>query len=918
MNAKRWSTGLFRAIAWFSALGTWLFLTMLSGCGSGTPQTSANASALPEAYDEYTEALTDAVIESPSGVVTIGTAGAGAVPIGPVGVGSASGASSGGEASSDAGFLGGEGGIPTDGGGATSGGFGQWHFDDCSPSSHFLLDSSGEGATAQHALNADCVPGISGLGVEIRSVKDVITVPDEPQFTVGPRVAVAAWVFPNEVNGDQPIVIKRLDSKTSFSLGIHKGNIEMSIVLTTGTTYISSAPIPAGTWSHVAGMFDGTFLYLFLDGQQFGQVYAAGTIRDVFAPIRIGATSQTQHFDGVIDEVFVSTESITKDQLTALACISRPSTFTVNPPASGPVPFDTAFHFDISVSNNDVGFCAPNSYFLFFESSDPTISTQVDPPGFFQSVPSSTSVTFGTEVTATDEADVGVHPVDFVIQDFGGSQFEFLQGALSFQVAQPTGCFVSPSRELMILDVSVVDDPVRAPPATSVGTADAGAIDEPDSGMAGQGPIPVPPGTSGSAGVGAGIADSSVGVSVPVNSGAAAFIPMPSTAPPVVPPVMDGDPGNPSQGIWTFGHLMRELAPSVDQAPAMTEALFDHWLANQTVNGFTVAARPTIQQLLLDIWPRTPDGGLDLDNAPLRLQAIVSRVDLRNVAQGSAGEGRFVFAVNDAFGFPQQFTVILEYNLPAKSADDVSSWANLWHSLSSHPFPSEEYNAALESITRLFIDRNDGPGAVNGSALLTLRTNEIALSGGQRWELREFQLSPATNLFDEVTVKETPDLSFNETQTFADFVNANAAAIEAEVPGANDNTVPPTFEGKTFLAGSVFNDLVEWAAPGILSDNARFHASLNTCNGCHGPETNTSFLMVNPRFPGTEATLSAFLTGTTVVDPAGTVQTLNDLARRKADLTSLVCPSEAGSPPPPATDAGIGLEQDAASSSPGD
>ena len=213
-----------------------------------------------------------------------------------------------------------------------------------------------------------------------------------------------------------------------------------------------------------------------------------------------------QHFDGIIDQAFVSTESITKDQLTALACISQPSTFTVNPPASGPVPFDTTFHFDVSVSNNDVGFCTPNSYFLFFNSFDPTISTQVDPPGFFQSVPPSTSVTFGTEVTANDEADVGIHPIDFTIQDFGGSQFEILQGALSFQVAQPTGCFVSTSRELMILDVSVVDDPVRSPPATSVGAVDAGAIDEPDGGMVGQGPIPVPPKTSGSAGTG--IADS--------------------------------------------------------------------------------------------------------------------------------------------------------------------------------------------------------------------------------------------------------------------------------------------------------------------------------------------------------------------------------------------------------------------------
>jgi len=681
---------------------------------------------------------------------------------------------------------------------------------------------------------------------------------------------VAAWVNPTTVAGDQPIIIKRLNSSTSFSLGIHKGNIEMSVVLTTGTTYISSAPIPAGTWSHVAGMFDGTFLYLFLDGQQFGQVFAAGTIRDVFAPIRIGATSQTQYLHGIVDEVFISTQDITKDQLTALACIGKPSTFTVNPATSPPVPFDTTFHYDVAVTDNDVGFCATNQYDLFFTSFDPTINAVVDPPGFFPSVPPATTVTFGVDVTPSESATPGVNSIDFVVQDFGAT-FEDLSGTLLLNVATPTGCFVFETRELMITDVSVVDDPVRAPPAATGGGGDAGVPVGPVSP-----PIPIP-------------AEAGVAVETKSND--------------VTSAATDSGAPSSSQGVWTFGYLMRELAPSAAQAPAMTENLFDNWLTDQTVNGFTVSARPAIQQQLLDIWPRTPSGELDLDNAPMRLQAIVSRVDLRNLSAGSAGEGRFVFAVNDSSGFPQQFTVILEYNLPAKTEKDVLTWANLWHGLSSHPFPSEAYNAALETITRRFGDRNAAPGAVNGSALLSLRTNEIALSG-IRWELREFGLSSTTKVFQEATVKETPDLSFNGTPTFASFVNAHATAIEAEVPGANDNTVPVLLGGAPFLAGSIFNDLIEWAAPGIVSDDARFHASLNTCNGCHGPETNTTFLMITPRFPGSQASLSPFLTGTTVVDPSGETRTLNDLGRRQTDLESLVCAPDGGSTPPPIVDSG--------------
>jgi hypothetical protein len=841
----------------------WVFLGLPAACGGHGGKFDA------QSYDEYKEPLTNAVVGSPSGVVTIGPGGMatdGGLGSSSGGGGSSTGGTVGG---GDAGMGFGDGGPEGDGGAA--GGFGFWHFDDCSSTSHFLTDSSGEGATADHALGAACVPGISGLGVEFRTAKDVVQVPDEPQFTVSSRIGVAAWVHPNTVDGDEPIVIKRLNNQTSFSLGIHNGNIVMSVVLESGTTVISQAPISAGVWTHVAGMFDGTFVFLFINGQQFGQVYGAGTLLNVFAPLRIGATTQKQFFDGIIDEVFVSTQAISASTLTDLACISQPSTLAVSPATSGPVPFDTTVHYDVVATDNDIGFCGPRDYQMFFGNVDSGITTSFDSGQFLTGIQPGQVADFGVDVTGSDSADPGVHELPFTVFDFtqSGNNFNFeqLTGQLTYELTVPSGCFVFTSRELMIKSTSVVDDPTRT---------------------FGQGATISGGGEGGIAEAGGPLFDATTGPDAVANVGV--------------------DAGSPSLGVWTFGHLMREMAPTPEQAPAMTLQLFQHWLTNQTVNGFTVTARPLMQQDLLDVWPKTASGDLDLDNPPLTLQAIVNRVDVRNLANGSAGEGRFVFAVNGpAFG---NFTVIVEYVLPAQTQQDVLDWANRWHALSSLPFPSEAYNAALESITRRFADRGAAPGNVNGSALAELRTNEIALSNFSRWELRGFVLSPTTGFFDETTVKETPDLSFNGTTTLADFVNQNAAAIEAVVPGAMAGTVPLQFEGQSFLAGSIFNDLIEWNAPGITDPNARFSQSLNTCNGCHGPETNTTFLMVNPRNPGSEATLSSFLTGTTVQDSfSGQTRTLNDLARRKADLTSLVCPADGGAPPPvdaapPPVDAG--------------
>lgn len=336
-------------------------------------------------------------------------------------------------------------------------------------------------------------------------------------------------------------------------------------------------------------------------------------------------------------------------------------------------------------------------------------------------------------------------------------------------------------------------------------------------------------------------------------------------------------------GVWSFKHLMESMAPSAADAPALVETMFSSWLTDQTINGQAVAARAGVAHLVLDSWPRVA-GALDLSQAPVRLLAIVNRLDVRNLARGQAGEGRFVFGVLDANGASTQFTLILEYRLPAASEADVLEWANLWHGLGAFDSGSADYNASLEVITERFAGRDADPNGINGSALNQLRTNELA-GGDTVWELREFALG-GSGLLEPATVKQTPDISLQDSQAVADFVNQNESAVLAE-----RHTVPDTFEGLSFLGGSAITPFgTFWPGTGISNNEARHKFSLNTCNGCHAGETNTVFLHVSPRAPGEQAPLSGFLTGEDVTDPVdGSSRTFSDLARRKADMAVVLC-----------------------------
>jgi hypothetical protein len=359
--------------------------------------------------------------------------------------------------------------------------------------------------------------------------------------------------------------------------------------------------------------------------------------------------------------------------------------------------------------------------------------------------------------------------------------------------------------------------------------------------------------------------------------------------------------GNPN-GPWTFKHLMTQMANQAITGLSPTDFVrrwLRRWELPQNVNDLSVAARPDIMTTVIASWPKLPDGRLNLDRSPFRLLAIVNRVDLREntvYGGGSAGEARFVFGVVqcNADGTPGpvlRFTTIFEYGIKQPSCSATRDWGQQWHALGGLVF-GPTYNAALESVTRQFTDANADPSKLpNRSALNQLRTDEFAI--GPIWELREFQPSASTGgHLEQVTVKQTPDISFNNTATINNYIMANEPALLAD-----RHVIPLDFPtGIPFLAGASPVPIPSfiWNGNPSVPTNARHKFSLATCSGCHAGETNTFFTHISPRQAGTPAALSGFLTGDGMPmnDPvSGTSRDFNDLLRRKLDLEGLVSSS---------------------------
>lgn len=369
--------------------------------------------------------------------------------------------------------------------------------------------------------------------------------------------------------------------------------------------------------------------------------------------------------------------------------------------------------------------------------------------------------------------------------------------------------------------------------------------------------------------------------------------------------------GNPD-GVWTFKHAVTEMVAGTGVDPAdFVERWLRLWESNQVVSsGFISSARGAIRPRVLDVWPRTAAGKLDLNQSPFRLAAIVNRIDLAEnlvYGAGSAGEGRLVFGVWDrgrqCTMLP--FSVIFEYGIEKRNCVELRDWAQQWVALNTHPINSPAYRAALEAITQQFVKAGAAPTKPNGSALNQIRTNENALD--PLWELREFVIDRASHLLIQVTTKQTPAESLNNTAVLANYINGNEADILAGTDVVPDHFPGP---GASFMAASSLataaNQLqTHFRAPGIANNEARFNFSLNTCSACHiretgtngGPPGNTAFLHIDPTTM--PARLSRFMTGSTpilndspdlftVPDPVSAVaRQFNDLDRRRQKLAAI-------------------------------
>jgi peptidoglycan hydrolase-like protein with peptidoglycan-binding domain len=139
------------------------------------------------------------------------------------------------------------------------------------------------------------------------------------------QITLSAWVKwdinPSTGNGWASIINKNVDSQYRLQHNHNNSFFEFAIRTTSGARWVHSTTTPVqGNWYYVVGVYDGSSLYMYVNGVLEGTTNWTGNILTSVNPLAIGSRSiGDRNFVGDIDEVNIFNKALSTQQIEKMA-----------------------------------------------------------------------------------------------------------------------------------------------------------------------------------------------------------------------------------------------------------------------------------------------------------------------------------------------------------------------------------------------------------------------------------------------------------------------------------------------------------------------------------------------------------------------------------------------------------------------
>ena len=187
----------------------------------------------------------------------------------------------------------------------------------------------GNDATAQGDTDIVLDPE-RGRVAEFDGTGDYLQMPNSPSLNItGDQITLASWVYFDDVSGPPEIVIAKpfqdgQHSSPYFSYGLHmlsNGTPRFWLSLSVGARNAPGSPnFESGRWYHMAGVYDGSQMILYVDGEVSAtNNNASGNLNGYDTPLFLGTNGgRTEPMDGKIDDVRIYNHALSQMDVQAL------------------------------------------------------------------------------------------------------------------------------------------------------------------------------------------------------------------------------------------------------------------------------------------------------------------------------------------------------------------------------------------------------------------------------------------------------------------------------------------------------------------------------------------------------------------------------------------------------------------------
>ncbi len=140
-------------------------------------------------------------------------------------------------------------------------------------------------------------------------VDDYVKVADTTNLRLTNKMALEAWIKPEKTTGLRYVI-----GKYKYRMYIEPLNAGFKVNYEANVNEsfrkLSSSELPWSQWVHIAGIYDGEEMRLYVNGLKVSNLAIVGASDVSSSPIFIGASSDTGYkFKGLIDEVRISKSS---------------------------------------------------------------------------------------------------------------------------------------------------------------------------------------------------------------------------------------------------------------------------------------------------------------------------------------------------------------------------------------------------------------------------------------------------------------------------------------------------------------------------------------------------------------------------------------------------------------------------------